>query len=64
MNKRDLILVAIGEASMCWNETPTGVFDTERAIAIANRLEADLDRYDEEAHTEHMANLALEAGDI
>lgn len=58
MSKRELIFKAICEASMCRTGTPTGIFN---AIAIANKLLADLDRYDEEAHTEYMANLALES---
>ena len=61
MSKRELIFKAIGEASVCWTGTPTGICDSKRAIAIANKLLADLDRYDEEAHTEYMANLALES---
>ena len=61
MSKRELILQAIGEASTCWTGTPAGIFDSERAIAIADKLLADLDRYDEEAHAEWMANLALES---
>ena len=29
---------AIGEASMCWSETPKGVFDSERASKIVDKL--------------------------
>jgi len=29
---------AIGEVSMCWSETPKGVFDSERASKIVDRL--------------------------
>ena len=32
------ILLAIGEASMCWSETPKGVFDSSRAIKIGEKL--------------------------
>lgn len=28
----------VGEASMCWNPTPTGVFDSEEAITIAFKI--------------------------
>lgn len=35
---------AIGEASMCWSETPTGVFDSTRASGIVDRLLARLRR--------------------
>ncbi len=31
---------AIGEASMCWEPTPTGVFDSTKAAAIVDRIEA------------------------
>ena len=29
---------AIGEASMCWSEIPKGVFNSTRAIEIADEL--------------------------
>lgn len=29
---------AIGEASMCWSETPKGVFETEKASKIVDKL--------------------------
>lgn len=58
MSKRELILQAILQASMSRSGTPDVIFN---AIAIADKLLADLDRYDEEAHTEYMANLALES---
>jgi len=35
----EAILQALGEASMCWNPTPLGVFDSERALKIAAKLE-------------------------
>lgn len=37
---RELIGQAIGEASMCWSETPTGVFDSTRAASIVEKLAA------------------------
>ena len=30
----------IGEASMCWLETPTGVFDSDGAVKLIDRLES------------------------
>ncbi len=33
-----LINTAISEASMCWSETPRGVFDSNKAIEIGKRL--------------------------
>lgn len=35
---KEIIGIAIGEASMCWSEPPKGVFDSTRAIEISNRL--------------------------
>lgn len=35
---REKIGIAIGEASMCWSEPPTGVFHSERAIKITDEL--------------------------
>lgn len=37
---RSMLLVAFGEASMCWSETPSGVFDADKAIEIADLLVA------------------------
>lgn len=34
----NLIMEAIGEASMAWSETPRGIFDTTRALAIRDEL--------------------------
>ncbi len=38
MSIEEEVMLAIGEASMCWSETPSGVFESERAIAIGERL--------------------------
>lgn len=35
---REKISRALGEASMCWSEIPTGVFHSERATQILNDL--------------------------
>jgi hypothetical protein len=32
------VFSAVGEASMCWSETPSGLFDDSRAAAIAREL--------------------------
>ena len=32
------VFEAIGEASMCWENTPTGVFDSDRAKRIGDDL--------------------------
>lgn len=37
-SRRAAIMRALGEASMCWSETPGGVFDSEKAIAVGERL--------------------------
>jgi hypothetical protein len=34
----EIVGVAIGEASMCWSETPKGVFDSSRASDIVDRI--------------------------
>lgn len=33
-----LVFEALGGASMCWDPRPTGVFQSEEAIEIAERL--------------------------
>jgi hypothetical protein len=35
---RELVGIAIGEASMCWSEVPSGVFQSEKALALLNRI--------------------------
>jgi len=35
---RNIVGEAIGEASMCWLETPTGVFDSDRASRIVDKI--------------------------
>ncbi len=36
---------AIGEASMCWSETPKGVFDSTNAERIAKELIKYIEEY-------------------
>lgn len=35
---KEIIGAAIGEASMCWSETPKGIFDSTRASSITDRV--------------------------
>lgn len=39
---KELIGIAVGKASMCWSEIPSGVFDSTRAKEIADDLESKL----------------------
>lgn len=39
---RELVMQAMGEASMCWNPRPTGVFDSLAAADAGDRLLAAL----------------------
>ena len=39
---REKIFTAIGEASMCWNPIPTGVFDSTAAQKVGERLVTNL----------------------
>lgn len=41
---REIVGQAIGEASMCWSETPTGVFDSTRASLLVDKILAHVDR--------------------
>jgi hypothetical protein len=34
----ELVYFALGQASMCWKETPRGVFDSTRCAAIGSEL--------------------------
>jgi hypothetical protein len=38
MDLREVIGIAIGEASMCWSELPKGVFDSIKASALVDRI--------------------------
>lgn len=35
---RERIFQIIGEASMCWSETPKGVFNSDKAHELANEI--------------------------
>ena len=35
---RELVMQAIGEASMCWSETPKGIFESDKALDIGERI--------------------------
>lgn len=39
---KELIGIAIGEASMCWHITPAGIFDSRRAESVVERLVEDV----------------------
>jgi hypothetical protein len=39
---RELIFTALGEASMCWDETPKGVFDASHAKEIGEKLYTEI----------------------
>ena len=39
---KEKVFTALGEASMCWDPIPTGVFDSTNAGKIGNKLLADL----------------------
>lgn len=48
MNKEQLqkiVFEALGEVSMCWSETPTGLFESTRANEIGNRIMKAFDEY-------------------
>ena len=40
---RELIFIAVGEASMAWTNTPTGNFDSFKAVEIGEKLICDLE---------------------
>lgn len=55
---RTIVGEAIGEASMCWSETPKGVFDSTRASQIVDRICAAVER---RAHLESIIRGHMEA---
>jgi hypothetical protein len=46
------VFEALGEASMCWSETPTGIFDSTHAKTVGDNLvafiESHVDRLNED----------------
>ncbi len=47
---RDAVFQALGEASMCWSETPKGVFDSEQAVKIGDALLMVIQQYIEDSN--------------
>jgi hypothetical protein len=47
---RELVGIAIGEASMCWSEIPKGVFDSTKASELADRIVAAFPTGDDETN--------------
>lgn len=39
MTRKEVIYQGLGEASMCWSETPKGIFDSLKAKEIGERIE-------------------------
>ncbi|WP_438979941.1 hypothetical protein [Polynucleobacter sp.] len=39
---REILGMAIGEASMCWEPIPAGVFDSEKAVIVLENLFLEL----------------------
>lgn len=40
---RERIGQIIGEASMCWSETPTGIFDSQKASELLDEVMAHIE---------------------
>ncbi len=38
MTIEELVMQSLGQASMCWSETPKGVFDSEAAAKVGKKL--------------------------
>ena len=46
---RKILLEAIGQASMCWNPHPSGVFNSDAAFNVADKLEVEIEAWAERA---------------
>lgn len=56
MTKTELeeaVFQALGEASMCWSKTPSGVFEDVRVIEIGNKLVAAIMELQDKAQDLH-----------
>ena len=42
MSLSETILQSMGEASMCWNPTPTGEFDSTKAAEVGEKVIKDV----------------------
>lgn len=51
---RESVMQALGEASMCWDHPPRGVFDSDRATSVGERLLQDLGK-EAASHAEERA---------
>lgn len=47
----ELIASAIGEASMCWSDTPSGVFDSSRALDLVKKIMNSIPTVDKNGQT-------------
>ena len=45
---REIIFVNLGQASMCWSEWPTGVFQSAKAVELGEEIMKAIDEYVEE----------------
>lgn len=54
-----LVFEALGEASMCWSETPNGVFQDSKAKEIGDRLLQALTSVKSESVEEELENKLL-----
>ena len=61
---RRMIFEAIGEASMCWSETPKGTFDSEHASKVGNGLYQDILRWiDNKGYIDAIESREVKEGD-
>lgn len=53
---KEMVYMAIGEASVAWSELPKGTFETSKAEAIAERILAEFQKYENvvEAAIQHV----------
>jgi len=56
---RDLVFMSLGEVSMCWSETPKGVFDSVHACKIGEKLMAAIEKTIEEHVSDEIRELVI-----
>lgn len=44
-NIKTIVFESVGHASMCWSETPKGVFDEQEANVVGNKLMDEINAY-------------------
>jgi hypothetical protein len=57
---REIVFQALGQASMCWDERPTGIFDSRQAVKVGDDLVAAIEGYYKQPALDTVAEMPME----